>query len=355
MPEAECTGVSTGERRGESTGDERECRICFDSEISGNALVSPCDCTGTQRWVHVGCIQRWQRVLVFNQVGTTWRALSAQHDDGCHLVCRTCQARFTGELSVLDRTHLLTSMCGKDLAASLVPGSMLVATPAMSNRPILPMAGIPAALSLLLELKRAHWRSSVYLIVRVTATNPADAGSDTVIALNLTRPQNGEPSQPIPDEVLRRQELEEQRRQTGQPYLEISHFNGGPVAWSSTRHALLATSATQDALQEDSLMIWPRPDGSSVVCGTFSNVVNFARCCCDGAATGTQLRSFSGYAQWSRAQLLHEIARGSWGVVGATIGVENALPNPGEVWSAMSDLAVHAQDNELSSQYVVNS
>jgi putative AlgH/UPF0301 family transcriptional regulator len=217
------------------------------------------------------------------------------------------------------------------------------------------MAGIPAALSLLLELKRAHWRSSVYLIVRVTATNPADAGSDTVIALNLTRPQNGEPSQPIPDEVLRRQELEEQRRQTGQPYLEISHFNGGPVAWSSTRHALLATSATQDALQEDSLMIWPRPDGSSVVCGTFSNVVNFARCCCDGAATGTQLRSFSGYAQWSRAQLLHEIARGSWGVVGATIGVENALPNPGEVWSAMSDLAVHAQDNELSSQYVVNS
>ena len=303
--------------------------------------------------MHVHCVQRWQRVLVFNQVGATWRALAAQHDDGRHLQCRTCQARFAGELAVLDRTSILTSMCGQDLAASLVPGSMLVATPEMSNRPMPPMPGMHAALSLLLELKRAHWRSSVYLITRITPMDPADAGSDTVIALNLTRPQNGEQDQPIPDEVLRRQDIEEQRRLRGEPYLEISHFNGGPVQWSSSRHALLTTSAMQDALQEDSLMIWPRLDGNSVVCGTFANVVNFASG--DGAATKChELRSFSGFAQWSRAQLLHEIARGSWGVVGATIGIENAMPNPSEVWTAMSELAAHAQENELRQQYEAN-
>ncbi len=35
------------------------CRICF--EAAGGQLVAPCACTGTQRWVHVECLRRWQR------------------------------------------------------------------------------------------------------------------------------------------------------------------------------------------------------------------------------------------------------------------------------------------------------
>ena len=27
-------------------------------------LVSPCGCSGTQKWVHVGCLRQWQRVSV---------------------------------------------------------------------------------------------------------------------------------------------------------------------------------------------------------------------------------------------------------------------------------------------------
>ena len=34
------------------------CRFCFESSAP---LVAVCACTGSQQWVHVGCLRRWQR------------------------------------------------------------------------------------------------------------------------------------------------------------------------------------------------------------------------------------------------------------------------------------------------------
>lgn len=35
------------------------CRFCFEAG-DGQRLVAPCACTGTQRWVHVACLRKWQ-------------------------------------------------------------------------------------------------------------------------------------------------------------------------------------------------------------------------------------------------------------------------------------------------------
>ncbi|KAF4683494.1 hypothetical protein FOZ63_008243 [Perkinsus olseni] len=44
--------------------EELICRICFGSEeTKGNDLIAPCMCKGTQKWVHVSCLQRWQRAM----------------------------------------------------------------------------------------------------------------------------------------------------------------------------------------------------------------------------------------------------------------------------------------------------
>lgn len=37
--------------------DDRVCRICFGQ---GGRLISPCRCSGTQRWVHTICLTRWR-------------------------------------------------------------------------------------------------------------------------------------------------------------------------------------------------------------------------------------------------------------------------------------------------------
>ena len=39
--------------------EEKTCRICLDSDIRKN-LISPCLCSGTQKWVHRECLNKWR-------------------------------------------------------------------------------------------------------------------------------------------------------------------------------------------------------------------------------------------------------------------------------------------------------
>ena len=37
------------------------CRICMEPASLEDDLVQPCACAGTQAWIHIGCLQRWQQ------------------------------------------------------------------------------------------------------------------------------------------------------------------------------------------------------------------------------------------------------------------------------------------------------
>lgn len=46
-----------------ATSDERQCRICLDGvEAEGELgrLISPCQCKGSMRYVHIKCLQKWR-------------------------------------------------------------------------------------------------------------------------------------------------------------------------------------------------------------------------------------------------------------------------------------------------------
>eukprot|EP00667_Euglena_gracilis_P010803 EG_transcript_11006 len=59
------------------------CRICFEEEPEERLLVSPCDCRGSQKFVHAKCLRRWQHSI---QV-----AGNPRH---AHF-CQVCQRKFT--------------------------------------------------------------------------------------------------------------------------------------------------------------------------------------------------------------------------------------------------------------------
>lgn len=42
--------------------DLEECRICFDIETEKNKFISPCRCSGTSKFVHIKCINKWRSV-----------------------------------------------------------------------------------------------------------------------------------------------------------------------------------------------------------------------------------------------------------------------------------------------------
>ena len=38
---------------------EKICRICFEAETSENSLISPCECSGSMRYIHEDCLKKW--------------------------------------------------------------------------------------------------------------------------------------------------------------------------------------------------------------------------------------------------------------------------------------------------------
>lgn len=45
----------------------KECRICFEEECEDNKLISPCDCKGTSKYVHLKCLQKWRNESMNNE------------------------------------------------------------------------------------------------------------------------------------------------------------------------------------------------------------------------------------------------------------------------------------------------
>jgi len=41
------------------SADEKCCRICLSEEEPGNPIISPCDCTGSVKFIHLECIREW--------------------------------------------------------------------------------------------------------------------------------------------------------------------------------------------------------------------------------------------------------------------------------------------------------
>lgn len=48
--------------------DEPICKYCFDTSFENNPLIDPCNCTGSMKFVHVQCMQRWRT----NPINDAW-------------------------------------------------------------------------------------------------------------------------------------------------------------------------------------------------------------------------------------------------------------------------------------------
>ncbi len=83
--------------------DNMMCRICL-SDISEdqNPMISPCNCAGTMRYIHVDCLQKWvsSRLTMKNSehsVSYHWKAMD----------CELCKQTFPKVISVSDKRYEL--------------------------------------------------------------------------------------------------------------------------------------------------------------------------------------------------------------------------------------------------------
>ena len=99
----------------EDDEEERACRFCFCGEEEGE-LISPCNCKGGQKWIHVECLRRWQRsVLVTQPTHPAFYSHDTRQD-----ICNVCKGRF--DPPAPPRAVLMAGFTGNELAALLEEG-----------------------------------------------------------------------------------------------------------------------------------------------------------------------------------------------------------------------------------------
>lgn len=143
----------------EAAEEERICRYCFEGEEEDGELVAPCRCTGGQKWVHLACLQRWQRGVL---------AALPSRTENRQRICNICCSRF----SVRPPTHLeiLTSYIGAQFAELIAEGSLICARSGFSRTLRRQLASLPAALRD--TVAHRHWIRGAFLIVRIASGSP---------------------------------------------------------------------------------------------------------------------------------------------------------------------------------------
>lgn len=69
----------------EACCEEYSCRICFEDVLKPTELISPCKCLGTLKYVHPGCLFKWQSAVV---------KLHGHHDERAY-ICSVCRTPYT--------------------------------------------------------------------------------------------------------------------------------------------------------------------------------------------------------------------------------------------------------------------
>jgi hypothetical protein len=135
-------------------GEERACRYCFGDDSEG-PLISPCDCKGGQKYVHLDCLRRWQRMVLVSQ--STHPAF--QRDDERHQVCNVCKGKYT--CAPPTRADLMASFTGPEIAALIDEGCIISSRDVFSN-----MLEETRRSSVFFPSQSDHWIRGVYLITQ---------------------------------------------------------------------------------------------------------------------------------------------------------------------------------------------
>ncbi|KAK3245884.1 hypothetical protein CYMTET_44567 [Cymbomonas tetramitiformis] len=156
------------------TEDEDVCRFCFEGRDEGD-LVSPCDCAGGNKYVHLSCLRRWQRMVLVNQ--PTHPAF--YEDDVRHHKCNVCLAAFTCPPPT--RHELMESFTGPEIGSLIDEGCIIGSHDVFSEELTRQLEEMPVMMRGMSSYE--HWIDGAYLITGVTEDTLDD---DKPFSLPLT-------------------------------------------------------------------------------------------------------------------------------------------------------------------------
>ncbi|CAD7947621.1 unnamed protein product [Amoebophrya sp. A120] len=284
--------------------DQPQCRYCLSGE---GELVAPCDCKGTNQYVHLQCLRQWQKSVLLTQ--STHPKFQTRID----AICNICEKPFKGPFRPKDRAQAVLEFAGAEMAQKLKKGHLLVSSEKESQESAEAMERQP-------EL-RPHLEQWTYAVYLIASEEPASRREDGhVLGVNLVAMANPEPPQRVDSNLpgFRRLTVSPmnawkqsyRKLVEKQPFVrKISHYNGGPVEPDKCFALANLPSLTKTKYKESSLNI--RDD---MYFGNLASIANLAQLHYDNTREASHLRIYWGYAAWGTSQLLAEIAKRHWGI-----------------------------------------
>ena len=138
--------------------EEKVCRYCFGDESEG-PLISPCACKGGQKYVHLDCLRRWQRMILVSQ--STHPAF--QTDDERHHTCNVCKDEYTCPPPT--RSELMASFTGVEIAALIAEGCIIASRDVFTQM----LEETRRSSDIIFPRSSEHWIRGVYLITQVSS------------------------------------------------------------------------------------------------------------------------------------------------------------------------------------------
>ena len=278
------------------------CRYCLDS---GNELVSPCKCTGGQKFVHLACLQKWQHSTLLSQ------STHPRYQTNIDTVCNVCLSEFT--IKPPTRHEKFLGYTGEDLANMLDVGYLIISGKESSEHNEFLMEKYKENTRLINNIK--HWTRGVYLITDIIKRNGVNDG---ILAVNLTKPLDKIPNTivNIDDNVLNFRNIWNYYYNyiTKLPYVKLKYYMGGPCNPEECRGICIVKNIKKYDIQFKTLSIIPSTASEDVIVGPLNSVVKLAEFLYKHDSSITTIYTFIGFAGWSRTQLLGEISRGGWGM-----------------------------------------
>ena len=112
-------------RKGDDTDEDEEtkrfCRYCFDDDAQ-ERLITPCSCCGDQKYVHLSCLRRWQRMELVNQPAHPLFWTERER----YKICGVCKGKFSCDMPTY--YDLFESFTGKEIGNLIRPLSVIGAS-----------------------------------------------------------------------------------------------------------------------------------------------------------------------------------------------------------------------------------
>lgn len=286
------------------TSNQLQCRYCFNYDILEN-LISPCQCKGNLKWVHLTCLRKWQKSVLLTQ------STNPKYRTNIDETCNVCLTKFN--VKPPDRYEMMLKYAGNEMAKLLIPSTFMVSDKTVSENNIDAIKKHKEDQFFTHSVN--HWTYGVYLITDVIKNNNSD---DTILGVDFTRPITQLPTQfyTLDKKILNIQSIWKKYDFIKNiPFINIKYFIGGPCNPEAGVALVYLPEINKSKIDLSEFRIIKLEDKSCVygpieyvvqlIVYFYKNVSIFEK---------IDMYAFVGVAGWSREQLLGEISRRHWGL-----------------------------------------